>query len=186
MWLKSVGVRKWSPSAQSSTKTIEHENQWNARFLFSFLVANRIIAEGRSSIAESEVNFLAPIDRMDKLACVALNYSGHCKESNLKPPESPVIFSKFPSNIIGPTDNLVLPTMPAVSREQIKFNFRQNSVCRKTKMPLNLGLKWKIHKPSSGLCNTFRYEFWFFFCFSIERRLGGRARDSYREKVQRS
>ncbi|XP_043275972.1 fumarylacetoacetate hydrolase domain-containing protein 2 isoform X2 [Venturia canescens] len=73
--------------------------------------AKRIIAEGRSSIAESEVHFLAPIDRMDKLACVGLNYSGHCTEQGIKPPDSPVIFSKFPSNIIGPTDNLVLPSI---------------------------------------------------------------------------
>jgi len=73
--------------------------------------AKRIVAEGRSIIPESDVNFLAPISHMDKLACVGLNYSGHCKEQNIDPPESPVIFSKFPSNIIGPTDTIVLPSI---------------------------------------------------------------------------
>ncbi|XP_011304092.1 fumarylacetoacetate hydrolase domain-containing protein 2 isoform X2 [Fopius arisanus] len=72
--------------------------------------ARRIIAEGRSVIAEADVNFLAPINRMDKLLCVGLNYRGHCQEQGLELPNNPVIFNKFPSNIIGPTDNIVLPT----------------------------------------------------------------------------
>ncbi|XP_063993205.1 fumarylacetoacetate hydrolase domain-containing protein 2A isoform X1 [Diachasmimorpha longicaudata] len=71
----------------------------------------RIIAEGRSVIAEADVNFLAPINRMDKLACVGLNYSGHCQEQGLEPPKRPVVFSKFASNIVGPTDNVVLPSI---------------------------------------------------------------------------
>lgn len=62
-----------------------------------------------------EVNFLAPVTHMDKLACVGLNYIGHCKEQGVSPPESPVIFSKFPSNIIGPRDNIMLPPISDVS-----------------------------------------------------------------------
>lgn len=73
--------------------------------------AKRIVAEGRSVIPEAEVNFLAPVTRMDKLACIGLNYSGHCKEQGVSPPESPVVFSKFPSNIIGPRDNIMLPSI---------------------------------------------------------------------------
>ncbi|XP_034942324.1 fumarylacetoacetate hydrolase domain-containing protein 2 isoform X2 [Chelonus insularis] len=73
--------------------------------------AKRIIVEGRSVVPESEVKILEPISGMDKLLCVGLNYSGHCQEQNVEPPQSPVIFSKFPSNIIGPTDNIVLPTI---------------------------------------------------------------------------
>ncbi|XP_017761931.1 PREDICTED: fumarylacetoacetate hydrolase domain-containing protein 2A isoform X2 [Eufriesea mexicana] len=73
--------------------------------------AKRIVAQGRSVIPEADVNFLAPVTRMDKLACVGLNYIGHCKEQGVSPPESPVIFSKFPSNIIGPRDNIILPSI---------------------------------------------------------------------------
>ncbi|XP_011142565.1 fumarylacetoacetate hydrolase domain-containing protein 2A isoform X1 [Harpegnathos saltator] len=69
----------------------------------------RIIAEGRSIIPEADVNFLAPVTRMDKLACIGLNYSGHCEEQGMSIPETPVVFSKFPSNIIGPCDNILLP-----------------------------------------------------------------------------
>ncbi|KAK9293718.1 hypothetical protein QLX08_011406 [Tetragonisca angustula] len=73
--------------------------------------AKRIVAEGRSVIPETDVTFLAPVTKMDKLACVGLNYSGHCKEQGVSPPESPVIFSKFPSNVIGPRDNIMLPSI---------------------------------------------------------------------------
>lgn len=90
---------------------------------------SRIVAEGRSVIPEAEVNFLAPITHMDKLACVGLNYSGHCKEQNVEPPPSPVIFSKFASNIIGPTDNIQLPEISDVSN---------------LSLILQLMLKWNI------------------------------------------
>lgn len=75
----------------------------------------RIVAEGRSIIPENDVNFLAPITRMDKLACIGLNYSGHCQEQGIPTPESPVVFSKFASNIIGPRDNILLPQISDVS-----------------------------------------------------------------------
>ncbi|XP_012220504.1 oxaloacetate tautomerase Fahd2a, mitochondrial isoform X2 [Linepithema humile] len=71
--------------------------------------AKRIVAEGRSIIPEADVNFLAPVTRMDKLICIGLNYSGHCQEQGLPTPESPIVFNKFPSNIIGPRDSIVLP-----------------------------------------------------------------------------
>ncbi|CAK9824431.1 Fumarylacetoacetate hydrolase domain-containing protein 2A [Anthophora retusa] len=72
-------------------------------------MVERIVAEGRSVIPEAEVNFLAPVALMDKVVCVGLNYSGHCKEQGLPTPEAPVIFCKFPSNIIGPRDTICLP-----------------------------------------------------------------------------
>ncbi|KAL0132001.1 hypothetical protein PUN28_000046 [Cardiocondyla obscurior] len=71
--------------------------------------AKRIVAEGRSITPEADVNILAPITHMDKVLCIGLNYSGHCQEQGLPTPESPVVFNKFPSNIIGPQDNILLP-----------------------------------------------------------------------------
>jgi len=80
------------------------------------MIGYRIVAEGRSITPEADVNFLAPITRMDKLACIGLNYSGHCQEQGVPTPESPIIFNKFPSNIIGPRDNILLPQISDVSR----------------------------------------------------------------------
>jgi 2-keto-4-pentenoate hydratase/2-oxohepta-3-ene-1,7-dioic acid hydratase in catechol pathway len=80
------------------------------------LLVYRIVAESRSIIPEVDVKFLPPVMHMDKLACVGLNYSGHCQEQGIPIPESPIIFSKFPSNIIGPRDNILLPPISDVSR----------------------------------------------------------------------
>ncbi|XP_047035838.1 fumarylacetoacetate hydrolase domain-containing protein 2-like [Helicoverpa zea] len=58
----------------------------------------------------SSVKLVAPIDNMDKILGVALNYSDHCKEINVDHPPIPMIFSKFSSTIIGPNDPLRIRT----------------------------------------------------------------------------
>lgn len=73
------------------------------------------------------MNLLAPITHMDKLACIGLNYSGHCQEQGIPTPESPVVFSKFPSNIIGPRDNILLPQISDVSRRRGREGEEENA-----------------------------------------------------------
>ncbi|PAV31202.1 fumarylacetoacetate hydrolase [Virgibacillus profundi] len=51
----------------------------------------------------------APLPNPGKVVCVGLNYMDHCREQNVEPPESPLIFSKWPSSIIGPGGNIILP-----------------------------------------------------------------------------
>ncbi|GAB6255469.1 fumarylacetoacetate hydrolase family protein [Peribacillus sp. N1] len=57
----------------------------------------------------SEVNILPPIAKPDKIICVGLNYFDHCKETGMKPPESPVIFSKYANAIAGHNDAIEIP-----------------------------------------------------------------------------
>ncbi|GJQ76016.1 hypothetical protein Trydic_g18069 [Trypoxylus dichotomus] len=71
--------------------------------------AKRIVAAGKSVVPLTDVNLLAPITKPDKIACVGLNYSGHCDEQNLPYPTEPIIFSKFSSTIIGPYDTIKIP-----------------------------------------------------------------------------
>ncbi|XP_049875559.1 fumarylacetoacetate hydrolase domain-containing protein 2-like [Pectinophora gossypiella] len=52
----------------------------------------------------------APITGMDKVICVALNYKDHCEEHKLPPPPVPMVFSKFASTIIGPSEPLLIRT----------------------------------------------------------------------------
>ena len=52
---------------------------------------------------------------MDKVVCIGLNYKGHCEEQNIPIPERPVVFNKFPSNCIGPYDDIHLPNISDVS-----------------------------------------------------------------------
>ncbi|CAB3258322.1 unnamed protein product [Arctia plantaginis] len=58
----------------------------------------------------SSINLMAPITGMDKVMCIGLNYADHCKEQNLEQPKVPMIFSKFSSTIIGPSEALRIRT----------------------------------------------------------------------------
>jgi len=51
----------------------------------------------------------APIARPPKIVCIGLNYRDHAEESNLPIPETPTVFSKFPTAVIGPGQPIVLP-----------------------------------------------------------------------------
>jgi len=65
--------------------------------------------------ALADVKVLPPILRPSKIVAVGLNYIDHCKEAGLPVPPEPVLFSKFPSSICGPYDDLSWP--PSVSKE---------------------------------------------------------------------
>jgi 2-keto-4-pentenoate hydratase/2-oxohepta-3-ene-1,7-dioic acid hydratase in catechol pathway len=51
----------------------------------------------------------APL-RPGKVVAIGLNYLDHIRESNLERPERPLVFAKFPSSVIGPTDPIELDT----------------------------------------------------------------------------
>ena len=55
------------------------------------------------------VKLLAPVPRPPKFICVGLNYRDHAIETKMSIPEVPTIFNKFPSVVIGPGDNIMLP-----------------------------------------------------------------------------
>lgn len=56
----------------------------------------------------SEVRFLPP-SWPSKIICMARNYLDHAAEMNIEAPKQPVIFSKPPSAIIAPEEEIVLP-----------------------------------------------------------------------------
>jgi len=43
-----------------------------------------------------------------KIVAIGANYLDHIKESGMKPPSAPLIFSKFPSSLAGPDEDIVL------------------------------------------------------------------------------
>jgi 2-keto-4-pentenoate hydratase/2-oxohepta-3-ene-1,7-dioic acid hydratase in catechol pathway len=49
----------------------------------------------------------APL-RPGKIVAIGLNYLDHIRESNLERPARPLVFAKFPSSVIGPTDAIEL------------------------------------------------------------------------------
>ena len=71
---------------------------------------NAVVANPLSpAIPIREVRLVAPLPRPPKIICVGLNYRDHALECNEKLPSVPTIFSKFPTAIIGPGDEIVLP-----------------------------------------------------------------------------
>jgi 2-keto-4-pentenoate hydratase/2-oxohepta-3-ene-1,7-dioic acid hydratase in catechol pathway len=51
----------------------------------------------------------APIPDPPKVICIGLNYRDHAAESGAAIPRDPVVFNKFPTAVIGPDENIVLP-----------------------------------------------------------------------------
>ena len=51
----------------------------------------------------------SPIPDPQKVVCVGLNYRDHAIESKMAIPKEPVLFSKFPSALIGHGEHIVLP-----------------------------------------------------------------------------
>jgi 2,4-diketo-3-deoxy-L-fuconate hydrolase len=64
----------------------------------------------RSRRPLSEVQLHAPLVRPSKIVCVGLNYRRHAEEQGKTPPEKPRLFLKAPSAIVGPADDIVLPS----------------------------------------------------------------------------
>jgi 5-carboxymethyl-2-hydroxymuconate isomerase len=52
----------------------------------------------------SAVHGCAPFANPGKVIAIGLNYMDHCREQNLPVPTVPIVFTKFPTSIIGPGD----------------------------------------------------------------------------------
>jgi 2-keto-4-pentenoate hydratase/2-oxohepta-3-ene-1,7-dioic acid hydratase in catechol pathway len=61
--------------------------------------------------------FLAPVLNPDKLLCSGMNYRDHCEEQNVPIPKEPIVFNKFPSCIVGPTDPILYPKYDDITQE---------------------------------------------------------------------
>jgi len=61
------------------------------------------------AIPLGSVTVTAPVTRPGKVICIGLNYADHAAESGMEPPASPLVFSKFPSNVVGPESTVPMP-----------------------------------------------------------------------------
>lgn len=58
-----------------------------------------------------EVSLAAPVPYPGKVICIGLNYADHAAETGSAIPTEPVVFNKFPESIIGPEDEISLPSI---------------------------------------------------------------------------
>ena len=61
-----------------------------------------------ATIPLSSVRLLAPV-LPGKIICIGRNYVEHAREHNAEVPETPLLFLKPPSSVIGPGDKIILP-----------------------------------------------------------------------------
>jgi 2-keto-4-pentenoate hydratase/2-oxohepta-3-ene-1,7-dioic acid hydratase in catechol pathway len=62
------------------------------------------------SVRQEDVRLLAPCVP-SKIVCLGLNYRSHAAEANQAVPQSPLIFLKPPTAVIGPEDKIIYPAM---------------------------------------------------------------------------
>ncbi len=91
--------------------------------MISVISSGATPAASGPSYALTDVTLLAPIPRPPKLIFVGLNYRDHAAETNLEIPKVPTIFNKFPSVVIGPGDNIVLPKVSSRPDYEAEFAF---------------------------------------------------------------
>jgi 2-keto-4-pentenoate hydratase/2-oxohepta-3-ene-1,7-dioic acid hydratase in catechol pathway len=89
----------------------------------SALAKAREYAEQNRGTPLGQVKLLAPIPRPPKIICVGLNYRDHAEESKMEIPSVPTIFCKFPTSVIGPGDNIVLPKNSTKPDYEAEFAF---------------------------------------------------------------
>ncbi|BAN00593.1 fumarylacetoacetate hydrolase family protein [Ilumatobacter coccineus] len=55
-----------------------------------------------------DATLLSPVPRPRNVFAIGLNYSDHAAESNMEPPSTPLVFTKFPSCICAPNSTIEL------------------------------------------------------------------------------
>jgi len=75
-----------------------------------------VILTPRGEVPLSQVRLLAPCTPT-KILCVGRNYAAHAQELGNEIPTRPLLFFKPPSSVIGPEEEIVLPTSSLVHHE---------------------------------------------------------------------
>jgi acylpyruvate hydrolase len=67
--------------------------------------------EGARPVPVAEADFAPLVPRPGKVLCVGLNYRSHILETGRELPEYPTLFAKYAETLMGPNDDLVLPSV---------------------------------------------------------------------------
>ena len=66
---------------------------------------------GAAPVPAAEADFAPVVPRPGKIICVGLNYRAHILETGRDLPQYPTLFAKFADTLLGPGDDLVLPSI---------------------------------------------------------------------------
>ncbi len=83
-----------------------------------------LLAESRKKLVPAQgVRLGPPIARPGKILCLGKNYAEHAREFGSGVPDSPVIFAKAPSAVIGPFDPIRIPPRSRVVDGEAELAF---------------------------------------------------------------
>ncbi|MCS6975669.1 MAG: fumarylacetoacetate hydrolase family protein [Gemmatales bacterium] len=84
------------------------------------------------------MRFLPPVPEPQKIVCIGLNYRDHAAESGAPIPKEPILFSKYPTALIGHEESIVLPSV-------------SNEVDYEAELVVVLGRRARRVSPQEGL-----------------------------------
>ena len=64
-----------------------------------------------------------PVVRPPKIVCIGQNYLAHIQEQNVKVPDYPTIFPKWPRTLVGPADDVLLPAISERADWEVELAF---------------------------------------------------------------
>ena len=67
--------------------------------------------DGAPAVPATQADFAPVVTQPGKVICVGLNYRSHILETGRELPEYPTLFAKFAETLMGPRDDLVLPSV---------------------------------------------------------------------------
>jgi 2-keto-4-pentenoate hydratase/2-oxohepta-3-ene-1,7-dioic acid hydratase in catechol pathway len=102
------------------TALVSNKSLTPAELLRCFDLDRDFVEKAKSAIDANEasdfetlnhqaVKICAPVPRPGKIICIGLNYRDHAEESGAAIPESPIIFSKFPTCVVAANEPIVIP-----------------------------------------------------------------------------
>jgi 2-keto-4-pentenoate hydratase/2-oxohepta-3-ene-1,7-dioic acid hydratase in catechol pathway len=98
-----VDVNAADPEMPASVRELlELGTEWQRR-------AWAALPEGVVRHDPGNVTLLAPVPDARKIVCIGLNYRDHAAESGVPVPTEPILFSKYPTTLIGHGASIVLP-----------------------------------------------------------------------------
>jgi 2-keto-4-pentenoate hydratase/2-oxohepta-3-ene-1,7-dioic acid hydratase in catechol pathway len=67
-------------------------------------------AGAQNSLAFDDLQVGPPVPDPDKIICLGLNYADHAAETHAATPEVPILFAKYRNSLVGPRDEIILPS----------------------------------------------------------------------------
>ncbi|MDD5676470.1 MAG: fumarylacetoacetate hydrolase family protein [Kiritimatiellae bacterium] len=111
VWLENAGPEGKPMLLDVRAMAFDIED-YNEHFFANFgleRLANLLREPGRKLVPAEGVRLGPPIARPGKIICLGKNYAAHAKEFDAKIPETPILFSKATTALIGPADPIILP-----------------------------------------------------------------------------